>query len=57
MSYARRRVERELREYQDPPELRVQPFFRRATRAHDSRQYRSLVQVNFYPRPRADDRK
>jgi len=47
----RRRLERELREYRHPPELRLGS-------RHDgagpvTRQvFRSLVQVNFYPRHR-----
>jgi len=50
--YGRRRIERELRDYQDPPELRVAPLFRRRSDAQRQQVFRSLVQVNFYPRPK-----
>ena len=52
--YAERRVERELQQYADPPEVRVAPFLRRhpATSAQPAQTFRSLIQVNFYPRPR-----
>jgi hypothetical protein len=47
----RRRLERELAEYRQPPELRL------GSRAGDARSvtrqvFRSLIQVNFYPRDR-----
>lgn len=50
--YSERRFERELRDYQDPPELRVAPFFRRRPEEQRQQVFRSLVQVNFYPRPK-----
>ena len=54
---AHRRIERELLEYQDPPELRVAPFFRRRPASDGSPQvFRSLIQVNFYPRQRDEER-
>jgi hypothetical protein len=51
--YAKRRMKRELREYDSLPETRVAPFFRRTPRG-DSQVFRSLVQINFYPRPRTE---
>jgi hypothetical protein len=54
---ARRRFEREWQDYQQPPELRLGPFFRRIRAAsHQPQVFRSLIQVNFYPRPGPGDR-
>ena len=50
--YGQRRIERELRDYQDPPELRVAPLFRRRSEGQRQQVFRSLIQVNFYPRPK-----
>jgi len=53
MRRALRRVEREWGEYQHPPEMRVAPFFRRRPVSDGPPQvFRSLIQVNFYPRQR-----
>lgn len=47
----RRRLDRELREYRQPPELRLGA--RDGLEAGIPRQvFRSLIQVNFYPRGR-----
>ena len=52
---ARHRIDRELLEYQHPPEMRVAPFFRRRPASDGSPQvFRSLIQVNFYPRQRRE---
>jgi hypothetical protein len=52
IGYGQRRIERELREYEHPPEIRVAPFFKRRPAQQRTQIFRSLVQVNFYPRPR-----
>jgi hypothetical protein len=48
-----RRLQREWNAYQHTPEVRLAPLFGRGRyeRAH-AQVFRSLVQVNFYPRPR-----
>ena len=52
---AQRRIERELAEYRDPPELRSGFFARRRLGPHGQQQvFRSLIQVNFYPRERGE---
>ena len=57
MNRARRRIDREWHEYQDPPEMRVAPFFRRRPVSDGPPQvFRSLIQVNFYPRQRRQRR-
>jgi hypothetical protein len=53
MKWGKRRVERELEDYRDPPELRAGPF-RRVRRDPQQQVFRSLVQVNFYPRERSN---
>ena len=50
--YGERRIERELCDYQYPPELGVTPFFRRRRHVQRQQVFRSLVQINFYPRPK-----
>jgi hypothetical protein len=50
--HGKRRFERELAEYKDPPEARFVPFFRRRPAGDRPQVFRSLVQVNFYPRSR-----
>jgi len=50
--YGERRIDRELRDYQAPPELRVAPLFRRRQQGQREQVFRSLVQVNFYLRPK-----
>jgi hypothetical protein len=58
MNRARRRIDREWLEYQDPPEMRVAPFFRRRPVSDGPPQvFRSLIQVNFYPRQRDRQRR
>jgi hypothetical protein len=53
MRRALRRADREWHEYQHPPEVRVAPFFRRRPVSDGQPQvFRSLIQVNFYPRER-----
>jgi hypothetical protein len=48
-----RRVEREWREYKQPPEVSVGPFFRsRRLSRGETQVYRSLVQIHFHPRDR-----
>jgi hypothetical protein len=58
MNRARRRIDREWLEYQDPPEMQVAPFFRRRPVSDGPPQvFRSLIQVNFYPRQRDRQRR
>jgi len=58
MNRARRRIDREWLEYQDPPEMRVAPLFRRRPVSDGPPQaFRSLIQVNFYPRQRDRQRR
>jgi hypothetical protein len=46
-------MEREWREYQQPPEVSVGPFFRsRRYNPAGTQVYRSLVQIHFHPRRR-----
>lgn len=47
-----RSIERELEEYRLPPEVRVRPFYSHAERMPQKQVFRSLIQVNFYPRER-----
>jgi hypothetical protein len=51
VKWGKRRFERELEDYRNPPELRVGPFGR-VKRDAQQQVFRSLVQVNFYPRER-----
>ena len=49
MRFGQRRIERELREYRHPPEVRLPLFFRRRAFSGAQQQvFRSLIQVNFY---------
>jgi hypothetical protein len=43
-----RRMEREWRAYQQPPEVSIGPFWGRRRKADGSHVYRSLVQVHFH---------
>jgi hypothetical protein len=48
-----KRVEREWREYKQPPEVSPGPFFRRKRPERgDTQVYRSMVQIHFHPRAR-----
>jgi hypothetical protein len=47
-----RTLERELAQYRLPAEVRVRPFNSRAERMPQKQVFRSLIQVNFYPRER-----
>ena len=48
----KRRFERELEEYRLPPEVKARPFKARVERMPQKQVFRSLIQVNFYPRER-----
>jgi hypothetical protein len=43
-----RRMEREWREYQQPPEVSIGPFWGRRRKSDGSHVYRSLVQIHFH---------
>jgi hypothetical protein len=43
-----RRVAKEWREYEEPPEVSVGPFWRRHRKTDGSHVYRSLVQIHFH---------
>jgi hypothetical protein len=49
--YGRRRVSKEMAEYQQPPEVRFAPFRRRDRSGPTTQVFRSLIQVNFYRAP------
>lgn len=49
----KRRLKRELEDYQWPPEVRRGRLLGRSRKAGEQTQvFRSLVQINFYPKPR-----